>query len=114
TTLNDLIHLGYDVILQDMDVVWIKDPIVNFIMDIKSQNMDIQMSVDGRNDIRGPGNSGFVVIRSNCKTKIFVNTMINLLYIILVSRSDQILWNALLQEKVFRQLNFNTLSTDQF
>ena len=36
------------------------------------------MSVDGTMGLRGPGNSGFFIIRSNCKTNIYeYNDIIN-------------------------------------
>ena len=72
------------------------------------------MTVDGRVDNRGPGNSGFFIIRSNCKTRVFMDTMVSLISLVLVGRSDQILWNILIDEKVFRQLHFETLSTQLF
>ena len=72
------------------------------------------MTVDGRVDNRGPGNSGFLIIRSNCKTEIFMDTMVSLATLVLVGRSDQILWNILMDEKVFRQLHFETLPTTHF
>lgn len=72
------------------------------------------MTVDGRVDNRGPGNSGFLIIRSNCKTEVFMDTMVSLISLVLVGRSDQILWNILIDEKVFRQLHFETLTTQLF
>ena len=46
--------------------------------------------------------------------KMFMNTMINLIGLIMTGRSDQMLWNTLLQEKAFRMVNFETLTTDHF
>ena len=110
---NDLIHLGYDVLIQDTDIIW-KDNPIKYLYLNKYNYIDIQMSVDGRMDQRGPGNSGFFIVRSNCKTKIFMDTMISLIGLVIVGRSDQILWNTLIDERLFRMINFETLNHDVF
>ena len=111
--ISDLIALGYDVITQDSDIIYIKNPLY-YLMQNRFKHIDIQMMVDERNDKRGPGNSGYYIVRSNCKTKVFMKTMIKLIGAVLVARSDQILWNTLINEKMFRMLNFQTLSNDYF
>ena len=111
--ITDLIEMGYNVLMQDIDIIWFNNPI-NYLLNNKYKNIDIQMSVDGTMGLRGPGNSGFFIIRSNCKTKLFMNTMISLIGLIMTGRSDQMLWNTLLNEKLFRQINFQTLSTKYF
>lgn len=72
------------------------------------------MSVDGRFDARGPGNSGFVMIRSNCKTKMFMSTMMSLISLVIIGRSDQVLWNVLIDEKIFRQMHVEMLPIKLF
>ena len=111
--ITDLIELGYDVIMQDIDMIWYKNPLP-YLMNPIYQNIDIQMSVDGTMGLRGPGNSGFFIVRSNCKMKMFMNTMVSLIGLIMTGRSDQMLWNTLLQEKQFRMINFETLTTKKF
>lgn len=111
--ISDLIELGYDVITQDSDIIYIKNPLYYLLQD-RFKNVDIQMMVDERHDRRGPGNSGFYIVRSNCKTKVFMQTMIKLIGAVLVARSDQILWNTLINEKLFRMVTFQTLSQDYF
>eukprot|EP01084_Bolivina_argentea_P313711 543295_1 len=111
--LNDLLNLGYNVLLQDSDIIWMRNAFL-YLRQPHLRHLDIQMSVDGRMDFRGPGNSGFLYIKQNCKTKRFVNTMIRLIGLIMVGRSDQVLWNMLLDEYVFRQIHFETLDTQYF
>ncbi|ETO22467.1 hypothetical protein RFI_14732, partial [Reticulomyxa filosa] len=111
--LTDLIAMGHDVILQDTDIIWKRDPL-SYLMQLEFRAIDIQMGVDGRNDDRGPGNSGFIMIRSNCRTKIFMNTMQNMVPMVLFGRSDQIVWNTLLREYHFRMISFTTLTTRLF
>lgn len=72
------------------------------------------MTIDGRFDTRGPGNSGFFIMRSNCKTKMFMSTMISVIVLVIVGRSDQVLWNVLIDEKIFRQMHFEALPTKLF
>lgn len=110
---SDLISLGFDALIQDSDIIFIKNPL-NYILQNRFKAIDIQMMVDERNDKRGPGNSGFYIVRSNCKTKVFMQTMIKLIGAVLIARSDQILWNTLINEKLFRMINFQTLSTNYF
>ena len=111
--IHDLIHLGYDVIMQDIDIIWKKNPI-NYLYINEYKYIDIQMSNDGRMDKKGPGNSGFFMIRSNCKTRIFMDTIISLIGLVFVGRSDQMLWNILIDERVFRMINFEVLNSDLY
>ncbi|ETO31463.1 hypothetical protein RFI_05658, partial [Reticulomyxa filosa] len=61
----DLIDMGYNVLQQDTDIVWLKD-VRSYFYDTFD---DVEMPCDGRVDNVGPGNSGFIHIRSNCKTR---------------------------------------------
>lgn len=110
---NDLLEMGYNVLLQDSDIIWMKNAF-KYLEQPRFDRLDIQMSVDGRMDFRGPGNSGFLFIKTGCKTKRLLNTMIKLIGLILVGRSDQILWNMLLDEDIFRQIHFELLDTSYF
>lgn len=111
--ISDLVALGYDVVTQDSDIVYVGDPL-RYLMQPRFKAVDIQMMVDERNDRRGPGNSGYYIVRSNCKTKVLMQTMIRLIGAVLVARSDQILWNTMINEKMFRMIHFATLSRDHF
>ena len=45
--------MGYNVLLQDSDIIWIKNAL-NYLKQPRFDRLDIQMSVDGRMDFRGP------------------------------------------------------------
>ncbi|ETO19745.1 hypothetical protein RFI_17485, partial [Reticulomyxa filosa] len=109
----DLISLGYDVVMQDVDVVWLKDlrKYENFG---DPEYVDVEMSFDNRFDHAGPGNSGFIKINSNCKTKIFMETMVDHIALVVIGRSDQIQWNIFLREYKFRLLRLNILPPEKF
>lgn len=111
----DMISLGYNVIHQDTDIVWLKDVRQYFEQNNPaSQFLDLQMSFDGRLDAKGPGNSGFVRIRSTCKSKIFLQTLIKYIGITLWSTSDQYLWDIFVMEYHFRQLLYELLPITKF
>ncbi|ETO19317.1 hypothetical protein RFI_17913, partial [Reticulomyxa filosa] len=107
---RDLVELGYNVLVQDTDVVWLRD-VRKYFSD--SYN-DVEMSCDGRLDDVGPGNSGFIFVRSSCKTQVFMNTLVEYIGLVITGRSDQRHWNMFLREYDFRQLNFFLLPPDQF
>ncbi|ETO14677.1 hypothetical protein RFI_22694 [Reticulomyxa filosa] len=54
------------------------------------------------------------MVRSNCRTKLFMESMVNSIALVLIGRSDQIVWNMMLYEKPFRMLSFATLTTKYF
>ena len=73
------------------------------------------MAYSGRNDEHGPGNSGFFFIKSNCKTRLLVQSMRQLVLTTLSGGiDDQMLWNALINDKRFRQIHFEILPTRYF
>ena len=106
----DLIHMGYNVITQDADVIWLKDVRKYF----ENTFLDIEMVCDGRLDSIGPGNSGFIHLRSNCKTKIYMETIMHYIGLVISGRSDQRVWNMILTSYDFRQMHFEMLPPDKF
>ena len=82
---NDLIELGHDYLMNDIDIAWKADPRVWLLKSHQRKGMrfDIEMSYDGRRDKTGPGNSGFMVVYNNCRTKFLYNVMF---------RHKQLLW----------------------
>ena len=106
----DVISLGYNIIQQDIDVVWLKD-VRNFF---DNSYLDIEMACDGRLDRIGPGNTGFIRMRSNCKTIIYMESLLYYIGLVLRGRSDQRVWNMMLMEYDFRQMLFEMLPPDQF
>eukprot|EP01084_Bolivina_argentea_P194651 334010_1 len=111
---KDLIEMNKNVLIQDVDIIW-KENVFQYIYDeYMHENIDILMQYDARYDIFGPGNSGFLFIKSNCLTKIFMESMIDYISVILHGNHDQVLWNFLLHWKPFRQINFKLFDEDLF
>ena len=108
--INDLVHLNRTVLLQDVDVVWNRDPVDYLLREI---NADLAMSYDGRDDEMGPGNSGFLFMRSNCVTKLFAATLWKARSHI-PGTQDQIFWNALAKEELFQPMQFEILDERLF
>ena len=106
----DLIMMGYNIIQQDVDVVWLKDVRKYF----ENTYNDIEMACDGRLDYIGPGNSGFIHVRSNCKTRVYMETLMYYVGLVIAGRSDQRVWNMFLTSYDFRQMLFEMLPPDMF
>jgi len=109
---NELIHLGYDTMFQDTDIVWRHDP-MPWLMKTHPR-LDIQVMYDGRTDGVGPINSGFIFTRSNCRTKIYLQTMIDNIVFFLWDRASQPFVNALVHHRKFRQISMRLLDIDLF
>lgn len=106
--LDDLLQLGFNIIFNDADVVWLRDPSAWLMSSSYSANMDIQLSIAPRGDAMGPGNSGFIFIRNNAKTKLFMESFKQAIAL-LFFRDDQKVWNSMLRHYLFRQLHFQVL-----
>eukprot|EP01084_Bolivina_argentea_P310597 537500_1 len=106
----DLIEMGYNVLQQDVDVVWFRDVRKYF----ENTYNDIEMACDGRLDAVGPGNTGFIHVRSNCKTKVYMETLIYYIGLVISGRSDQRVWNMFLFSYDFRQMLYEMLPPDMF
>jgi len=76
----DILQLSYNVFWFDSDIVWFKDPIKYFHN--HNRKTDLYLTSDGRYkmthalDMEGPYNAGVAYIRSNCRTIIAFETMI--------------------------------------
>eukprot|EP01083_Nonionella_stella_P084615 234290_1 len=117
--LNDLIQLNHVVLLHDVDIVWNKDPIPYLMHILHDKHADIQFIYDGAGSVL---NTGFMFIESNCKTKIFMETMMSLFGLIFSDSydkngqkiDDQILWNMMVNQRLFRQINIAILNKQYF
>ena len=69
--------LGYDILFQDVDIVWYKDPLEYFQSSaVFSKDTDIYMQHDGnRAQFYAPysGNTGFYYVKNNPRTQYFLN-----------------------------------------
>ena len=63
---QDLLSIGYDVLFQDVDVVWLKDP-YDFLLSADRRMLDAQFMYDGPNSHYAPlhVNSGFFFLRNS-------------------------------------------------
>ena len=94
-------ELGYDLLFQDVDIVWHKDPFEFFHESNSIGNFDAYFQDDGsRQERYAPfsANSGFYFIRSNPRTKILFRTMLYSGDLIIACRSHQQILIALLEE----------------
>jgi len=107
---NDLVQNDYTLLLHDVDIVWQIDP-RDWLRDAAIQRDCLAMFAP-RWDSLGVANSGFVWMVANKRTKIFMQTLENLLPV--KGISDQQLWNALLRHHKFRQIGFRVLPLLQF
>eukprot|EP00240_Pyramimonas_obovata_P004630 CAMPEP_0118956876 /NCGR_PEP_ID=MMETSP1169-20130426/61807_1 /TAXON_ID=36882 /ORGANISM="Pyramimonas obovata, Strain CCMP722" /LENGTH=414 /DNA_ID=CAMNT_0006904925 /DNA_START=667 /DNA_END=1912 /DNA_ORIENTATION=- len=106
---NELIHLNHSAIMQDTDLAWVKDPVPFLRRSKFAFNMDILGQVAPRWDAQGQVNTGFVFIRSNKKTKLFMDSLVSAIPLMLWKGDDQIVWNHLLRLWVFRQLHWQLI-----
>lgn len=94
-----VLALGYDVLFQDVDVVWYRDPIDYFEQD--TSDFDLFFQDDGNHAIYyAPysANTGFYFVRNNQRTQHFFNTFLLSGDLILSTKSHQVPLIALLGE----------------
>ena len=118
--------LGYNILFQDVDIVWYKNPIPFFEEEreennySKLQNFDMMFQDDGGHSVRyAPysANSGFYYVRSNARTKHFFSALLNAGDLIFATDSHQQALIALMSEHVsLYGLKVKVLSrdTDEF
>jgi len=101
--------LGYDVLFQDVDVVWYKNPL-EYFHDPNNEfhNFDMYFQDDGAHSSRyAPysANSGFYYIRNNAETRYFLTSLLYAGDLILTSSSHQ---QALIQVMTEHASQFGT------
>jgi len=96
--------LGYNILFQDVDIVWYKNPIPFFEADTPElQEFDMMFQDDGGHSVRyAPysANSGFYYVRANAKTAYFFSSLLTSGDVILETKSHQQALIALLSEHV--------------
>ena len=70
---RDLLEMGIDVLFQDVDLIWLRDPFEYFC---QNEDVDMQFMFDGPNCIHQPlyANSGFFFARANDATRALLDT----------------------------------------
>jgi len=97
--------LGYNILFQDVDIIWYKNPIPFFENedDKKLQDFDLLFQDDGGHSVRyAPysANSGFYYVRANQKTAHFFSNLLTSGDLVLETKSHQQALIALLSEHV--------------
>jgi len=103
-----LILMGYNVLFQDSDIIWKQNPIT--WLENNNKDVDIQMSYDGRGDAVGPANVGVIYVRSNCRTRIYIKTLIKHLELFIWTLSSQVYINTMIHHRRFRQMSFKVIN----
>lgn len=112
-------RMGYDVLFQDVDLVWYKNPLPYFHdKENPVHNFDILFQDDGARSLRyAPysANTGFYYVRNNDKTKFLFRSLLFLGDMVLSMTSHQQALAALLDEhSSLTGLRVKTLSGSEF
>ena len=94
----------------DVDIAWIRDPRLWLANDALSA--DVLAMVAARWDAQGTANTGMVFMRSNRRTKLLMDSIVNLFPI--KGWSDQVLFNQVLRHFKMRQVSFHNLPARHF
>jgi len=111
--------LGYDLLFQDVDVVWYQDPKSYFKNGSKyKQDFDVMFQDDGNRQARySPyyANSGFYFVRSNDLTKyLFLSLLYSGDMVMAVGSHQQVLNALLIEHTSLYGLKVKTLSGEEF
>jgi len=104
----DLTSMGYNVVIMDADVVWLRSPLW-MLEHPKLWAMDMHFQVAPRWDAQGVANTGFIIAKATLKTRHFLRTLLRIAYLYFYARDDQVVWNTLLRHWTFAQLHWQTL-----
>merc|ERR1712224_13873 len=107
---NELIQIGYNVLFQDTDVVWIKNPLPF----LKSLPYDEVAGSDRRFDFLGPINTGFIFTKSNIRSKMFLSSLTNNSEFFLWCNKTQPWYNALVMHPLMRFFTYQLLPENRF
>lgn len=117
--LTDLMDLGYNVLMQDVDITWNRNPMPYLN---ENSEFDILLVEDTRrsNSTRRPTNvdkqrnGGFLFYRSSCRTLLYTRTLRNCIVHIIWRRSDQVIMNRLIDNYRFKGIKVGYLPRDLF
>jgi len=109
--------LGYDILFQDVDIVWLRDPMEFFHNESsKVSNFDVTFQHDGSNSVRyAPysANSGFYYARANKRTQyLFTSLLYHSDLIINWDSHQQVLVQLLAEHSSLFGLNVKVLDRD--
>lgn len=107
---NELVQLNFRVILHDVDIAWTTD-IRSYLVDAGARR-DILGMIAPYWVAKGTINTGFVVVMPTVKSKILMQSLVNIAPLKKVS--DQVLWNTVLRHHKFMQLGIRILPQKVF
>ncbi len=112
---KDVLDLDYRVLFQDVDVVWMKDPLP-FFLDPSRQRFDARFMYDGPNKMHTPlhVNTGFFWLTPTLKSIRFWSSVLTHYGQILASGSQQMVVNQLIVGHLFKGLKLNILPEKDF
>ena len=112
---QDVLQLGYDVLFQDVDLVWKKNPL-DYLLQPSRRGFDAQFMYDGPNALYEPlhANSGFFFLRNTPESRMFWNMVFKSYDKILYYCSQQKVVNIILLSRFFRGLKLDILSEKDF
>jgi hypothetical protein len=112
---QDVLNLGYDVLFQDVDLIWKKDP-GEVLFHPDRRGLDAQFMYDGPNSAYQPlhANSGFFFLRNTSASRTFWNLVCQHFDQIIRMRSHQCVVNIVLNNRYFRDLSLDILKEADF
>jgi len=112
---QDLLSIGHDVLFQDVDVVWKKDP-GEILLQPDRHLLDAQFMYDGPNPHYAPlhANSGFFFLRNNERSRVFWQQAFDHFDKVYAYGGQQRHVNFLLVARYFRGLKLDILPEADF
>jgi hypothetical protein len=112
---QDVLSIGHDVLFQDVDMVWKKDP-AEFLLRPERHVLDAQFMYDGPNSMYAPlhANSGFFFLRNNERSRIFWQQVFDNFDKVFAYGGQQMHVNMLLVTSYFRGLKLDILKEAEF
>lgn len=112
---KDVLDLGYSLLFQDVDVVWLKDP-RPFFLKPSHQRFDARFMYDGPNKMHAPLhlNSGFFWLKNTRKSISFWTDVLMHCDLIFTSGSQQKVVNQIIVGHLFKGLKLHVLREDDF
>lgn len=112
---QDALELGYDVLFQDVDLVWKKDPLP-YLLQQSLRVLDAQFMYDGPNRNHGPlhANSGFFLLRNTPPSRKLWELVFDHFDKVLHYHSQQRVVNCVLLNRFFKDLKLGILPEHDF
>jgi len=112
---KDVLDLGYRLLFQDVDVVWMKDPL-GFFLHPSRQHIDATFMYDGANQFHAPLhlNTGFFWLNPTAESIRFWSAVFSNYRLILKTGSQQNVLNRIIPAYLSKGLKLHVLSEKDF